>query len=102
MAFSKSFPRTPKGSNYPVWEEIFLNNDEEKLIEDSAIKENIVLMKTCIEHAKSILTEKNFKDYQTDIVNMAIALFEKTSSHQVYHKENKCKEKFDKLFNSEE
>ena len=29
MPFSKSFPRTIKGSNYPRWEEIFISEQEE-------------------------------------------------------------------------
>jgi|TARA_B100001964_G_scaffold245555_1_gene333360 hypothetical protein len=30
MAFSKSFPKTSKTSNYPQWEEITLTGEEEK------------------------------------------------------------------------
>jgi len=94
MAFSKSFPKT--GEKYPVWEEVYLTDEEEKEQEEKAKEENIVLMKECIDSAKSIILEKEFKEYQTDVVNMAIALFEKISSHSVYWKENKAKEKFDK------
>jgi len=32
MAFSKSFPKTIKGSNYPRWEEVFLTDDEGNII----------------------------------------------------------------------
>ena len=35
------------------------------------------------------------KEYQTDIINMAISLFEKRASHSVYWKESKAKDKFD-------
>ncbi|MEK6934637.1 MAG: hypothetical protein AABW46_02055, partial [Nanoarchaeota archaeon] len=59
---------------------------------------NLVLIKECIDEAKKILEEKGFKFYQSDVVNLAIALYDKIASHQVYHKENKAKEKFDKLF----
>jgi len=30
MAFSKSFPRTLKGSSYPIWEEVLLSEEERK------------------------------------------------------------------------
>ncbi len=98
MSFSKSFPRTLKGSNYPTWEEVYLSDEEEKEAEETAKKENIILMKECIDEAKKIISEKNFKEYQTDVVNLAISLFDKTASHQVYHKEKMIKEKFDKMF----
>ena len=101
MAFSKTFPRTLKGSTYPIWEEINISESEEKEIEDEAKKENAKLMKECIDEAKKIIAEKGFKDYQTDVVNIAIALYDKVSSHQVYHKEKKAKEKFDEKFSKE-
>lgn len=96
MAFSKSFPKT--GEKYPVWEEVYLTEGEEKEQEARAKEENIRLMKECIDSAKSIISEKDLKEYQTDVVNVAIALFEKISSHSVYWKENKAKEKFDEKF----
>lgn len=99
MAFSKSFPRTVKGSTYPVWEEIFLTDMEEHEQEQNCRKENIRLMQECIEDAKGITDRKNLKRFQTDMMNVAIALFDKRASHAVYWKENKAKEKFDKKFN---
>lgn len=96
MAFSKSFPRTSEKSNYPTWEEVYLTPEEELLEDEHARHENIKLMKECIDDAKTIFAEKGLKDYQTDIISMAISLFEKRASHSVYHKENKAKEKFDK------
>ena len=98
MSFSKSFPRTLKGSSYPLWEEIFLSEEEEKESELKARSENYNLMKECIDKAKEILKDKELKDYQSDVIAMAIALFEKTASHSVYHKEEKAKEKFDEKF----
>ncbi|NQU97870.1 hypothetical protein HQ533_00220 [Candidatus Woesearchaeota archaeon] len=98
MAFSKSFPRTIDKSTYPVWEEIYLSDEEEKAVEKQCKEENIVLMKECIDDAKKIFSEKNLKDFQSDVIKAAIALFEKRASHSVYWKENKAKEKFDKLF----
>ncbi|MAE42372.1 hypothetical protein CMO93_01260 [Candidatus Woesearchaeota archaeon] len=99
MPFSKSFPKQSKTSTYPQWEEVTLTDEEEKAEEDKARNENIKLMKECIDDAKSILIEKEFKDCQRDITNITIALFEKRASHTVYWKESKAKEKFDGMFN---
>lgn len=95
MSFSKSFPRTSKTSSYPQWEEIFLTEEEERKEEEKCRKENIELMKECIDDAKSIIKEKGLKDYQTDLIHITISLFEKRASHSVYWKESKAKEKFD-------
>jgi len=35
MPFSKSFPRTIKGSNYPKWEDVFISEEEEAIEETS-------------------------------------------------------------------
>jgi len=98
MAFSKSFPKTVKGSSYPQWEEISLNYAEEKDQEQKCRIDNIRLMKECIDDAKAILKEKSLKDYQTDLINVSIALFEKRASHSIYWKESKAKEKFDEMY----
>jgi DNA helicase TIP49 (TBP-interacting protein) len=95
MPFSKSYPRTSKVSPYPHWEEIFLTEEEENLEEKKAREDNIRLMKECVEDAKALMQEKGLKDYQTDLINIAISLFEKRASHSVYWKESKAKEKFD-------
>lgn len=95
MPFSKSFPKTVPGSSYPQWEEVFLTEEEEKEEEKKCREENIKIMKECISDAKEVVTKKTLKDYQTDIVNIAISLFEKRASHSVYWKESKAKEKFD-------
>jgi hypothetical protein len=98
MAFSKSFPRTVKESGYPIWEEIYLTEVEEKEQEERCRKVNIQLMKECISDAQEISKEKDLKNFQTNVISIAISLFEKRASHAVYWKENKAKEKFDKLF----
>ena len=92
MAFSKSFPRTIGSSSYPIWEEVFLTEEEEREIEKIAEMENIELMKKCFDEAKKIIIEKGYKEYQSDVVNVAVSLFNKLASHSVYHKENKAKE----------
>ncbi len=98
MAFSKSFPRTSDKNVYPTWEEVFLTDKEEKDVEEEVKQENIKIIKECIDDAKKIIEEKGLKSYQSDVINMAVALFEKRASHHVYLKERKCKEKFDKQF----
>lgn len=95
MAFSKSFPKTSDKSVYPKWVEIFLTEKEEQEQEELCREENIKLMKECIDDAKKVFSEQKLKDYQTDIIRLAIALFEKRASHSVYWKEELAKEKFD-------
>ena len=99
MPFSKSFPKQSKTSTYPQWEEVTLNEAEEEAEEQKARAENIKLMKECISDVKNVMQEKGLKDYQTDLVSIAVALFEKRSSHVIYWKESKAKEKFDEMFN---
>jgi|TARA_B100002003_G_C14135459_1_gene546047 hypothetical protein len=95
MPFSKNFPKTIKGSNYPRWEEVFLTDDEEKLEEAKCRQENIALMDECITDAKIIISKQDLKPFQNDLMRLAISLFEKRASHAVYWKESKAKEKFD-------
>jgi len=95
MAFSKSFPKTTDKSVYPKWEEVFLTEAEEKEQDELSRKENIKVMQECIDDAKKVFADKKLKDYQTDVIRLAVALFEKRASHSVYWKENKAKEKFD-------
>jgi len=94
MSFYKSFPKRTEKTIYPRWEEISLSAEEEKLIEQKAALENVELMKQSIDEAMKIFEEKNLKKYQTDMIRLAIALFEKKASHNVYHKERKAKDKF--------
>ena len=97
MPFSKAFPRTVEGSNYPRWEESSLTDQEEQECEQHARNENIKIMKECIDDAKQLIEEKGFKGFKEDTLQAAIPLFEKRASHAVFHKERKCKEKFDQL-----
>jgi len=95
MVFSKSFPKTTDKSVYPKWEEITLTDVEEKEQELIARKENISKMRESIADAKSIIKAEYLKPFQTDMINLAIALFEKRASHEIYYKENKAKQRFD-------
>ena len=96
MTYSKSFPKTIEGSNYPKWEEVFLSAEEETQQEDKCRNENIQLMKECIDDAKLLIESKGFKGFKEDILQVATSLFEKRASHAVYFKENLAKEKFEK------
>ena len=96
MAFSKTFPRTLPGSNYPVWEEIFLTEEEEKQVEENCRRANFLVLDESIGSAKA-LAIKNGMNNDENIVNLAIALFEKRASHEVFWKESKAKEKFDSI-----
>jgi len=95
MAFSKTFPRTIAGSNYPVWEEIFLTLAEEQEISETCRKENISLLDQSIQDAR-MLAIKNGMNEDHIVAKLAVALFEKKASHEVFWKESKAKEKFDK------
>lgn len=96
LAFSKTFPKTTDKSVYPKWIEVYLTDLEEREEELNARKKNIEIMKECVDDAKKIIDDKNLTKYQSDLVSIATALFEKRASHEIYWKENKAKEKFDK------
>ena len=97
MAFTKAFPKRTDKSAYPAWIDISLTDEEEKAIEREANKENTKLFKECMEEAKNIMKEKDLKNFQTNLIDIAKILFEKRASHVVFWKESKCREKFDKL-----
>ena len=95
MVFSKNFPRKVEGSNYPKWEEVSLSDEEEKEVSERARKENIELMRQCVDDAKTVVAGKGLKE--EDVCRIAVALFEKRADHSVYWKERKAKEKFDNM-----
>ncbi len=94
MAFSKTFPRTIPGSNYPIWEEIFLSEEEEKDAEERCRQENFLLMDECLREAKMVAIKHAINEDQIR-AQLAVALFEKRASHVVFWKESMAKEKFD-------
>ena len=71
--------------------------DEEKLEEAKCRQENIKLMDECINDAKILMSKQRLKPFQSDLIRLAISLFEKRAGHAVYWKESKAKEKFDEL-----
>lgn len=96
MAFTKSFPKRSDKSVYPRWEDITLSDEEEKNIEEKASKENIKILSQCIDDARKIFIDKSLKEYQTNVISVAVALFEKRASHAVYWKEKELREIFEK------
>ena len=98
MTFSKKFPRDIQGSNYPVWEEVRLTLEEEKKIEQQCRIENIQLMEECLNDAQTIAI-KGRVNTDENVARLAISLFEKRASHEIYWKEKKAKEKFDQKQN---
>lgn len=101
MAYSKNFPRTVEGSNYPRWEEVYLTPEEEKEEEEKCRQDNLAVMKECVDDARELMIEKGLKDYQSDLISMAIALFRKRASYTIHYKEQKAKERFDEEFKKE-
>lgn len=94
MGFSKTFPRQIPGSNFPMWEEVPLDSDEEKACEDECRRENLRVLAECVSDAKSVAIRYGVNTEET-VGTLALALFEKRASHEVYWKENMAKEKFD-------
>ncbi len=96
MAFSKSFPKSVKGKNFPEWVDVYLSEKEERFIEEEVRQKNIVIMKQCLNDAKSVLSSENMEFEESDIIRVARTMFEKLASHTVYAKERRCKDKFDR------
>lgn len=94
MPFSKTFPKTIAGSNYPLWEEVFLTEEEEKQVEAECKQENFRLLDDSLRQAKALAIKHSINTEET-VTRLAVALFEKQASHVVFWKESKAKEKFD-------
>ncbi len=94
MVFFKSFAR--QDGKFTVWEDVTLSLTEEKEVENEAILENVKIMSKCINNAKRLFEREKMDMKQSDIVNVARALFDKRASHTVYAKERLCREKFEK------
>jgi len=98
MPFSKTFPRKISENSPPVWEEVVLTSEEESRVEEECRRINFKLLDECLQDAK-VLGIKNGINTDEIRTNLAIALFEKRSSHVIFSKENAAKEKFEKMFN---
>ena len=99
MPFSKTFPKSSDKSVYPKWEEIYLGEEEEKKAEQECRNDNILKMLQCIDDARSIVHDKKLLESQQVMVEIAKSLFDKRASHEIFFKERKAKEKFDKINN---
>ncbi|MFW5745955.1 MAG: hypothetical protein ACOCWQ_00200 [Nanoarchaeota archaeon] len=95
MVFSKRFPYTENDSNYTRWEEVDLSSDEESRVSSQCRQENIDLMSQCIDDAREIILKQGMKVFDANIIQIALGLFEKRASHEVYFKEACAKQKFD-------
>jgi len=92
MTYSKSF--NIKG----VWKRGVLHNEEEKRIERETKRIHDELLADCIDRATAILDEK-FKDYdRKDVINIALALFDKSASHVVFHKDEVIREALERYW----
>ena len=100
MPFSIRLPREVPGSNYPIWEDVLLTEAEEREVESAAKIRSIALLNECLTDAEAIMRERNMKPFQTDLVQLASELFGKRSSHEVFWKEAKSKEKFREMWKS--
>lgn len=99
MTFSRRFPRDVKGSNYPVWEETYLSADEEASIEAEQRDASLQLLRESIADARKLLAvESQGPVTESDVLRVAVTLFDKRASHLVYWKEQRAKEKFDKAY----
>ncbi|MFC1722662.1 hypothetical protein ACFL0V_00835 [Nanoarchaeota archaeon] len=98
MAFSKTYPREVPGTTSPKWEEVFLTAQEEREREQVARQENIYLVRQCIADARNLVKAEDLKETQSAVLNVAMNLFKKRSSHVVFYKEEKCKQKFQSFF----
>ncbi|RME31977.1 hypothetical protein D6789_00975 [Candidatus Woesearchaeota archaeon] len=99
MAFSRRFPRDVKGSNYPVWEEVYLSDEEEEQIDKEQRDANLQLFRESIADARKLLAvESQGPVSERDVLRVAATLFDKRASHLVYWKEQRTKEKFDKAY----
>jgi hypothetical protein len=98
MVFSKTFPRNIRGVSSPSWEEVFLTEKEELDEEQKSKADGIKTMKECLKDADKIIIDMGLQRFQSNVVNIALALFEKRASHTVHYKEGRAKDKFDKLF----
>jgi len=96
MSFSKTFPKTIPGSNFPIWEEIVLTEEEEQQVEEQCRRENFRILDQCLDDARAMAIEHRLNTEENQIA-LGIALFEKRASHSIHYKENRAKQKFDML-----
>lgn len=94
MAYTKSFP-TEGLNGQPKWQEMVLTDQEERQEEQKARASNMMLLRQCIADSKNLVEQEGLRAYQTDVVRVALNLFQKRASHEVFWKERRCRAKFD-------
>ena len=77
-----------------ITKEVKLTDDEEREIEKEALEYNIKLIKECLKISESIIQEE--KLHHRNKLRIALALYEKQSSHVVYWKDKYCRMKLEK------
>ena len=87
----KPFPRQ---TSQPTWEEVKLSNEEEHETEKQARFNHKKIMDVALEDSRE-LAIKHGVNTESAVAQMAIAFFEKRSSHVVYWKERKAHSKFE-------
>lgn len=94
--FIRRIPKTVKGSPYPNWVEVKLTEEEAANIMMEAKEQHKTIFKFCIEDAKQILEETNIYKLEDapiiaeNIIQVAVALFDKRASHVVFAVEKEC------------
>jgi hypothetical protein len=97
MSFVKTYPREMPGTNQTRWEEIVLDPQEEKEEEQRARLENIYLLRQCIADARNVMIDEDLGNYNSQVINLAVSMFQKRASHAVFYKEKRCRLKFEEL-----
>ena len=77
-----------------ITKEVKVTDEEEKEIEKECLLYNIKLIKECLKISESIINEEKL-NYRNKL-RIALALYEKQSSHVVYWKDKYCRIKLEK------
>ena len=80
-----------------ITKEVKVTDEEEKEIEKECLLYNIKLIKECLKISESIINEEKL-NYRNKL-RIALALYEKQSSHVVYWKDKYCRMKLEKTLN---
>ena len=76
-----------------ITKEVKLTDEEEKEVEKECLLNNIKLLKECLKISEQIIQEE--KLHNRNKLRIAIALYEKQSSHMVYWKDKYCRMKLE-------
>ncbi len=90
MSLAKRFPvevNREVTKKETQWEEYNLSSEEVRRIYNQSMARHKKLFSACFETAKTLLEEQGAKPYQTSLVNVALALFNKHARHEHYMQE---------------